>query len=92
MKRIRIYLKILFISTIVFYLLSYLSYKNDLYLDGCESYGFPFNFYEVCADPSPEFVEGFKIKYLFLDISIIVISVFLITFFLSKRRELFNKN
>ena len=76
-KKINIVIKTLLISAILFCFITFFSHENKLYVDGCESYGLPFSFYEVCADPSPEFISGFKIKYLIFDVSIIVIPIFL---------------
>ena len=86
MKIINILLKTVFISAIVFCFITFLTYNNDLQVDGCKSYGFPFRFYEVCADLSPDFINGFKMKYLLLDISIISITVYLFLMLLFKKR------
>lgn len=86
MKIINILLKTVFISAIVFCFITFLTHENDLQVDGCKSYGYPFRYYQVCADPSPDFIGGFKIKYLLLDISIIAIAVYLFLMLLFKKR------
>jgi hypothetical protein len=49
-----------------------------LQVDGCETYGFPFNFYEVCADPPIDFEGGFRVNYIIYDFLIPFGLVFLL--------------
>jgi hypothetical protein len=70
-------IKLIGITIFFFLLITDFSHTNELQVDGCETYGFPYNFYEICADPPIDFEGGFKTNNFILDILILFGIVFL---------------
>jgi hypothetical protein len=85
-KEIKPTFLIILITVIFFVIITLLTHKNQLAVDGILTYGFPFSFYEQCGDCVPGLEQGFRIEYFILDFVIIAFFTFLIFHFHKKLR------
>lgn len=87
MNKIKILLKTIALSAVLFIVIFMLTSKEKAHVDGLNEYGFPFRYYVYSYNEIEAYksVYGFKPALLLIDIAILVIPVFSMFYYLDKR-------